>query len=121
KVGGIEDNVKTALKLDEPTLAKGSHYYRLHCLHCHGLTGNGRGPTAPWVNPHPRDYRQGIFKFTSSSQSTGTRKPRREDLLRTLREGVEGTTMPSFNLLGEDSLEALASYVTHLSMRGQLE
>jgi mono/diheme cytochrome c family protein len=127
-VSGIEDNprqavaiARQALHLDDVTLARGSELYRIQCLHCHGLTGNGHGPTAPWVNPHPRDYRQGIFKFTSSSQPTGSRKPRRADLLRTLREGVEGTTMPSFNLLGEDSLEALASYVTHLSMRGQLE
>ncbi len=29
--------------------------------------------------------------------------------------------MPSFGLLSEDSLETLASYVTHLSMRGQVE
>ena len=29
--------------------------------------------------------------------------------------------MPSFGLFSEDSLEALASYVTHLSMRGQVE
>jgi mono/diheme cytochrome c family protein len=127
-VSGIEEDARQAvatarqaLHLDDATLAKGSELYRIQCLHCHGLTGNGHGPTAPWVNPHPRDYRQGIFKFTSSSQPTGSRKPRRADLLRTLREGVEGTTMPSFNLLGEDSLEALASYVTHLSMRGQLE
>ena len=127
-VAGIEDEARQALAatketlhLDDATLAKGSELYRLNCLHCHGLTGNGRGPTAPWVNPHPRDYRQGIFKFTSSSQPSGSRKPRRADLLRTLREGVEGTTMPSFGLLSEDSLETLASYVTHLSIRGQVE
>ena len=108
-------------KLDEPTLARGSSRYRQHCLHCHGLTGDGRGPTAPWVNPHPRDYRQGRFKFTSSGQSEGQRKPRRDDLLRTLREGIDGSSMPSFRLLPEDDLEALASYVTHLSIRGQTE
>jgi mono/diheme cytochrome c family protein len=108
--------------LDEATLAKGSSLYRRHCLHCHGLTGNGRGPTGPWVNPHPRDYRQGKFKFTSSAQSAGVRKPRREDLLRTLKEGIEGTSMPSFALLDEQTeLEPLISYVIHLSLRGQVE
>ena len=39
------------------TLAEGSKLYRQHCLHCHGLEGNGRGPTGYWVNPPPRDYR----------------------------------------------------------------
>ncbi|TMQ35336.1 MAG: cytochrome c, partial [Planctomycetota bacterium] len=70
KVGELE---KT-LKLDEETLKEGSTVYRQQCLHCHGLSGDGRGATAPWVNPHPRDYRQGIFKFTSSGQEEGRRK-----------------------------------------------
>jgi mono/diheme cytochrome c family protein len=121
KVGGVESEVIQQLKLDESTLAHGSEIYRHQCLHCHGLTGDGRGPTAPWVNPHPRDYRQGIFKFTSSSQAEGVRKPRRDDLLRTLREGIDGTSMPSFRLLPDDDLDALASYVIHLSLRGQVE
>jgi mono/diheme cytochrome c family protein len=121
KVEGIDAKTKEDLKLDDKTLALGSQLYRRHCLHCHGLTGDGHGPTAPWVNPHPRDYRRGIFKFSSSQQPTGVRKPRREDLLRTLREGVEGTSMPSFRLLPEEELNALVSYVIHLSLRGQAE
>jgi mono/diheme cytochrome c family protein len=107
--------------MDEATLANGSVLYRRHCLHCHGLTGDGRGPTAPWVNPHPRDYRKGKFKFTSTSQGEGSRKARREDLLRTLRQGIDGTSMPSFGLLSDDELQALVSYVIHLSVRGQVE
>lgn len=117
----MTDDDLRMLRLDAATLAKGSQFYRRHCLHCHGLTGDGHGPTASWVNPHPRDYRPGKFKFTSSSQSLGTRKPRREDLLRVLRQGVEGTSMPSFGLLPEEELQQLASYVTHLSIRGQCE
>src|SRR5207302_7132472 len=109
------------LKLDAETLKHGSALYRQQCLHCHGLSGDGRGATAPWVNPHPRDYRQGIFKFTSSGQDEGRRKPRREDIIRTLREGIEGTSMPSFRLLADEDLEALASYVIHLSLRGEIE
>ncbi|HMC89584.1 MAG TPA: c-type cytochrome [Gemmataceae bacterium] len=114
-------DLASLLKLDRDTLKRGSTVYRQQCLHCHGLSGDGRGATAPWINPHPRDYRQGIFKFTSSSQDEGSRKPRKYDLLRTLREGIEGTSMPSFRLLPEEDLEALASYVIHLSMRGETE
>jgi mono/diheme cytochrome c family protein len=112
---------RAELKLEPEILERGSVLYRGQCLHCHGLTGNGQGPTARWVNPHPRDYRQGVFKFTSTSQDLGVRKARRDDLLRTLRQGVDGTSMPSFGLLSEQDLEALASYVIHLSMRGQVE
>jgi mono/diheme cytochrome c family protein len=120
KVDGIDDALKDALKLDDETLGRGARLYRVHCLHCHGVNGNGRGPTAPWVNPHPRDYRLGKFKFTST-KGGNERKPRRVDLLRTLREGIETTSMPSFGLLPEEELEALVSYVIHLSMRGQIE
>ncbi len=105
------------LKLDDKTLAEGSKLYRRHCLHCHGLTGDGRGPTAPWVNPHPRDYRPGIYKFISVTEG----RPTREDLSRTLHEGIEGTSMPSFKLLPEEHITAIISYVIHLSLRGQIE
>jgi mono/diheme cytochrome c family protein len=121
KVDGIDEQAKADLKLDDAMLSGGAKYYRLHCLHCHGLSGNGRGPTSPWVNPHPRDYRQGIFKFTSSGQSDKIRKPRREDLIHTLKVGVEGTSMPTFALLSAKDLEELVSYVIHLSIRGEVE
>jgi len=106
------------LSLDDETLAAGSVLYRRHCVHCHGLTGDGRGPTAPWVDPHPRDYRRGLFKFTSV---VGGGKPRREDLMRTLYEGIEGTSMPNFRHLPEEQRSELVSYIIHLSIRGEVE
>ena len=42
--------------------------YRRHCGHCHGTTGDGLGPTALLLNPYPRDYRQGKFKFKSTER-----------------------------------------------------
>ncbi len=102
-------------------LAEGSKLYRRHCMHCHGLTGDGRGPTAPWVNPHPRDYRLGKFKFTSSSQPTGSRRAARADLHRTITTGIDGTSMPAFALLEDKEVDALSSYVIHLSVRGSVE
>jgi mono/diheme cytochrome c family protein len=116
----ISDDLKKDLQLGDETLAEGSSLYRRHCLHCHGLTGDGHGPTAPWVNPHPRDYRPGKFKFTSTSGGNA-RKPTRADLIRTLKQGVEGTSMPSFGLLPDQDLNKLVSYVMHLSIRGQIE
>ena len=78
--------------------------YRQHCAHCHGVTGDGMGPTARFLNPYPRDYRPGIFKFKMTEKSD---KPKKEDLLRTLKEGIPGTAMPSFMVLPEDELAAL--------------
>jgi mono/diheme cytochrome c family protein len=120
KVAKALAQAQTTLKLDDQTLAAGSKLYRLHCLHCHGLAGDGRGPTAFWVNPHPRDYRMGAYKFTSTALE-GIIHPQHADLVRTIRYGIEGTAMPAFNLLPEDDLKALASYVIHLSLRGQVE
>lgn len=92
--------------------------FRRHCSHCHGISGNGDGPTAVFLNPYPRDYRLGKFKFKSTKPGS---KPTRADLLRTLTEGIPGTAMPSFKLLPEAKREALVEYVIYLSMRGQVE
>jgi mono/diheme cytochrome c family protein len=99
-------------------LRKGGQVYRRHCLQCHGLAGDGRGSTGPWVNPFPRDYRQGLFKFISNSTDG---KPSRADLKRTVVHGLDGSTMPAFGLLNEDEIEQVVSYVMHLSMRGETE
>ncbi|NOY42513.1 MAG: cytochrome c [Planctomycetes bacterium] len=99
---------------------KGTNHglYRKHCVHCHGITGDGRGPTARFLNPYPRDYRQGVYKFKSTYNAD---RPTDDDLLRVLVNGVPGTAMPSFSLLPHSELEALVEYVKYLSIRGQLE
>ncbi len=92
--------------------------YRLHCVHCHGTSGNGAGPTARFLNPYPRNFQKGIFKFTSTKAGM---KPSRADLKRTLKQGIHGTAMPSFVLLPEEQLDALVEYVIYLAIRGQFE
>ena len=75
------------------------------------------------ISPHPRDYRQGLFKFMSVNQARGRPDlpPRRDDLLHTLKSGIEGTAMPSFVLHGAKDLNYLVSYIIHLSLRGKIE
>jgi len=92
--------------------------YREHCVHCHGISGDGLGPTAAFLNPYPRDYRPGVFKFKSTERAD---KPTHADLLRILRQGIPGTSMPSFALLSEPQIDALAEYVKYLSIRGETE
>ncbi len=122
KAAECDESATKDLKVDDKMLALGSTRYRIHCLHCHGVAGDGRGPTSRWINPHPRDFRQGMFKFQSVDQTTDSgMPPSRTDLMRTLRQGLEGTAMPTFNLLKDEELESLISYVIHLSLRGQVE
>ncbi len=92
--------------------------YRRHCAHCHGISGDGAGPTAAFLNPYPRDYRAGLFKFKSTERAA---RPTNNDLKRILREGIAGTAMPSFLLLAEDEIDSLIEYVKYLSMRGETE
>ncbi len=112
----------------EEVLAEGSRLYRQHCLYCHGLSGDASGPTGQFLNPLPRDFRQGKFKFRSTAKKSGDAYettqlslPSRADLRKTIRNGVPTASMPSFTLLPEDQLDALVSYVIHLSLRGQVE
>ena len=92
--------------------------YREHCVHCHGITGDGLGPTAAFLNPYPRDYRPGVFKYKSTERSD---KPTHADLVRILHKGIPGTSMPSIALLSPIEVDALVEYVTYLSIRGETE
>ncbi|MCA9259964.1 MAG: c-type cytochrome [Planctomycetales bacterium] len=125
----LQTEVGTAVRprplgVEEPTeeqlsdLKHGAEIYARRCVQCHGVNGNGAGPVAAFLVPRPRDYTQGIFKFTSTP--TGAR-PRRADLLRTLRNGVTGTAMPSFDDLADEDLQDVTDYLILLSQRGQLE
>jgi mono/diheme cytochrome c family protein len=96
----------------------GRMLYAEHCLHCHGVSGDAQGPTAPYLNPKPRDFRRGIFKFTTTVAAS---RASRTDLSRTIDEGIPGTYMPSFKLLTPDENKALVEYVLWLAMRGEVE
>jgi len=103
-------------KADRTNLARGAQVFAYRCQQCHGVNGDGQGPVAKYLSPPPRDYTKGIFKFTSTPYGA---KPRRADLLRTLRQGVHGTSMPSFDDLDPEDLNAVADYVMYLSQRGE--
>lgn len=97
--------------------------YRKHCATCHGVTGDGVGPSAALLAPYPRDFRRGTFKFKSTAFAS---KPTLDDLARTIRHGVAGTSMPAMANLerakGYDrDIEILAGYVRYLAIRGEVE
>jgi mono/diheme cytochrome c family protein len=99
-------------------LRRGAAVYERYCIQCHGVTGDGNGVAAAYLIPKPRDYRRGIFKFTSTTYGA---RPVREDLVRTVHRGIRGTSMPSFALLAPQDLEAVVDHVLVLTHRGELE
>jgi len=101
-----------------PDLVRSGRNYARECLACHGVEGGGDGPSAYGLNPKPRDFRNGIFKYTALKDQS---RPRRLDILRTLEQGVAGTSMPNFQRLSSTEREGLAEYVRFLSVRGEVE
>lgn len=108
----------TPAELAPEQLQRGRDLYVRKCMHCHGPGGGGDGPTARFVFPPPRNFQAGKLKFTSTER---TSPPTRDDILRVLQRGVAYTAMPSFVNEPREDLEALASYVQFLLMRGETE
>ncbi len=92
--------------------------YEKHCATCHGVVGNGRGTTAALLDPYPRDYRAGKFKYKSTPRGV---KPLRDDLAYVISHGIDGTSMKAIPELKADDVKALTDYVIYLSIRGELE
>jgi mono/diheme cytochrome c family protein len=97
--------------------------FRKQCAQCHGISGDGFGPTAALLDPYPRDFRRGTFKFKNASYGT---RPSVEDLVQTITYGVPGTSMPAMVNLKRskhyaDDIPILARYVRFLAIRGEVE
>ena len=73
-----EDAIQLVDAIDPAHLQHGAQVYVNRCAGCHGVTGDGQGEAEPYLRPKPRDYRNGVFKFTSTpyarkADSTGSR------------------------------------------------
>ncbi len=77
----------------QQVIAEGRHQYMMRCARCHGQKGDGNGPLADILDPRPRDFTLGMFKFRTTK--TGA-LPTDEDLFRTISRGIPGTAMPSW-------------------------
>lgn len=116
----IDEDAPPILKeiADSAHLKRGATVYMARCSGCHGVRGDGQGPAAQYLRPRPRDYRDGKFKFTSTPYGE---KPTRQDLVRTIRRGAKGTSMPAFPWMTDEDLDALIDYIVLLSERGETE
>lgn len=93
-------------------VTEGRAVYRSACASCHGTSGDGLGPAARHMNPAPRDFTSGVFKFRSTPSGA---LPTDRDLYRTVSQGVPGTWMPAWQkLLSERERWAVVEYLKTL-------
>jgi len=90
------------LRIATPELvAEGAKLYRLNCASCHGESGMGDGPKSASLNPPPRNFQTEEFKYGASVLQ----------IYNTLTNGIQGTSMPAFDLLPEQDRMSMAHYV----------
>lgn len=91
----------------------GQRVFIERCAVCHGPEGEGNGPAAPSMIPHPRDFTLGQFKYKTTPAG---QPPTDEDLLRVVRDGLPASAMPYFgDILSEPELAAVVEHVKSLS------
>lgn len=108
------------LAADEPPgeATRGKVVYERYCLSCHGELGNGEGEVAEWIDPKPRDYRQGTFKWRSTPSGT---LPLVSDLEKTIKDGVYGTFMPTWYAIGHRNRLDVIAYIQTFAPRWKSE
>jgi len=84
-----------------------------YCASCHGATGQGDGPAAPFLTPRPRDFTSGRYKLRTTESGN---VPTDDDLERSVREGMPGSAMPAWKgLLSDADIDSVLGYLKSLS------
>jgi len=95
-------------------LARGGELYGELCTMCHGEDGAGAGPFAEHLDPKPRDFTSGKYKFRTTLSAFPATDA---DIFRTITAGVPSTSMPAWSVLSEEDRWALVHYVKSFSPR----
>jgi cytochrome c oxidase cbb3-type subunit I/II len=98
----------------EAQVERGRAVYGRRCAGCHGARGDGNGPMATFLDPRPRNFTLGSFKFRTTPSGS---LPTDGDLYRTLTRGLRGTAMPTWHELPEKDRLAVIAYVKTFSPR----
>ncbi len=91
-------------------VAKGRQIYDVRCSVCHGDGGAGDGPVAEVLDPPPRNFVAGVFKFDADKDGTiGTD----EDLAMVIKQGGSAfggnpVMVPWLQLTDEDVRNVIA-------------
>jgi len=92
----------------------GHFVYMKNCVFCHGKRGDGKGEMGLTVQPPPRDFGAGVFKYRSTPSGS---LPTNDDLMHTVREGIPDTAMPAFTALPQRDVQTVIEYVKTFSSK----
>ena len=99
-----------------PAATRGRQVYEKYCIGCHGSKADGDGDASALLNPLPRNFQKGNFKFRTTPEG---KLPLLDDLVKTISNGLPGSSMPSFRLLPEGERRDVATYVLYVSLYGK--
>ena len=90
-------------------------FIKTNCNSCHGMEGKGDGPIAAALDPKPRNYTVGDFKFDANKDGTPGGD---EDLALVIKNGAQpygGSAMMMPNpTLSEPDIKLLVAYIRSL-------
>lgn len=105
--GGL---IEEATADENGAAVRGKDIYERRCWWCHGKDGAGNGPAAEFLNPAPRDFTWGVFKWKTTPFDEPS--PSDDDLYNMIAKGMSGTSMPGWgDLLRSDEIKAVSSYI----------
>jgi len=113
----IFENVKHPTVPNPPAQAsveRGNIVYMEKCVFCHAEDGSGKGVSAFYSSPRPRNFIKGQYKFRTTPFG---KIPTDDDLYQMLVRGMPGTTMPSWKHFPEVDLNSLVLYLKTLSKK----
>jgi mono/diheme cytochrome c family protein len=97
---------------------RGKALYQRYCVFCHGPNGDGRGESAPYLDPKPRDFTKALFKCRSTPSGS---LPLDSDLYETITRGIHASGMPSWKPLLRRERTDLVAYIKTFSSAFQEE
>jgi mono/diheme cytochrome c family protein len=97
---------------------RGKALYQRYCIFCHGPSGDGRGESAPYLDPKPRDFTKAVFKCRSTPSGS---LPLDGDLYDTITRGIHASGMPSWKPLLRQERADLVAYIKTFSSAFQEE
>jgi len=99
--------------------SSGRQVYETYCIGCHGDTGLGDGEASVFLNPKPRNFVKGDYKYFHFSESGPF--PSDQSLEITIRNGIPGSSMPAFPLLSDQEIGEVNTYLKSLHQAGWQE